>query len=163
MNDINQREGMDLVAKSVTGWLKGFIFLFGVYLVLHSHETPGGGFAGGIIIACAFILFTLAEGQRTGMKILSKNLAAKLASAGALIFLGAAIAGTCRKGVMIKDSLGADHAGILSFLAENAIPIYDFALALVVSMLIYEIFSVTAAVHVTVKDGKRKMVHRRRG
>lgn len=158
MNDSTHKEGMDLVAKSVTGWLKGFIFLFGVYLVLHSHETPGGGFAGGIIIACAFILFTLAEGQRTGLKLLSKNLAAKLASAGALIFLGTAIAGICRKGVP-----SADQTGVLSFFAENAMSIYDMALALVVSMLLFVAFSIMAAVHVTVKDGKRKMVHRRRG
>ena len=162
MNDSTQREGMDLVAKSVAGWLKGFIFLFGVYLVLHSHKTPGGGFAGGIIIACAFILFTLAEGQRAGMKLLSKNIAAKLASAGALLFLVAAIAGTCRKDAFFKDFLGADHAGILSFFGENAISIYDLALALVVSMLLFVAFSIMAAVHVTVKDGKRKMVHRRR-
>ena len=162
MIDSTHKEGMDLVAKSVTGWLKGFIFLFGVYLVLHSHETPGGGFAGGIIIACAFILFTLAEGQRAGMKILSKNLAAKLASVGALIFLGAAIAGTCGKGFFCKDFPGAAHAGILSFFEENAISIYDMALALVVSMLLFVAFSIMAAVHVTVKDGKRKMVHRRR-
>jgi multicomponent Na+:H+ antiporter subunit B len=162
MIDGTQREGMDLVAKSVTGWLKGFIFLFGVYLVLHSHETPGGGFAGGIIIACAFILFTLAEGQRAGMKLLSKNVAAKLASAGALLFLGAAIAGTCRKDVFLKDFPGADHTGILSFFGENAVSIYDLSLALVVSMLLFVAFSIMAAVHVTVKDGKRKMVHRRR-
>jgi len=162
MSDNTPREGMDLVAKTVTGWLGGFIFLFGVYLVFHSHETPGGGFAGGIIIACAFILFTLAEGQRIGMKLLSKNVAAKLASAGALIFLGAAIAGTCRKGVCFKDSLGADHAGLISFLGENAMLIYDIALALVVSMLIYVVFSITAAVHVTAKDGKRRMIRRRR-
>ena len=50
MIDSTKREGMDLVAKSITGWLKGFIFLFGVYLVLHSHETPGGGFAGGKVL-----------------------------------------------------------------------------------------------------------------
>ena len=159
MNEGNHREGMDLVAKSVTGWLKGFILLFGVYLVLHSHATPGGGFAGGIIIACAFVLFTLAEGQRAGMKLLSKNVAAKLASAGALLFLGAAIVGAFR----LKDSLGAGHAtGILSFLGENAIPVFDFAMALVVSMLIYVIFSITAAVHVTIKDGKRRMIRQRR-
>jgi len=162
MIDSPHREGMDLVAKSVTGWLKGFIFLFGVYLVINSHATPGGGFAGGIIIACAFILFTLAEGQHAGMKLLSKNVAAKLASAGALIFLGAVIAVICWKDVFVKDSLGAGRTGILYFLGENAMPIYDIALALVVSMLLFTIFSITAAVHVTVKDGQRKMVHRRR-
>ena len=162
MIESNSKAGMDLVAKSVTGWLQGFIFLFGVYLVLNSHETPGGGFAGGIVIACAFILFTLAEGQRAGMKLLSKNAAAQFACTGALIFLGAAVAGTCRKGAALKDALGVGYAGIMSFLAENAIPVYDFALALVVSMLIYVVFSVTAAVHVTVKDGQRKMIRRRR-
>ena len=163
MIDSTHSEGMDLVAKSVAGWLKGFIFLFGVYLVLHSHETPGGGFAGGIIIACAFILFTLVEGQRAGMKLLSKNVAAKLASAGALIFLGATIAGTFWKGVFLKDFPGADQTGILSFFRANAISIYDMALALVVSMLLFVAFSIMAAVHVTVRDGKRKMIHRRRG
>ena len=162
MMDSAKREGMDLVAKSVSGWLKGFIFLFGVYLVLHSHETPGGGFAGGIIIACAFILFTLAEGQRAGMKLLSKNAAAKLAGAGALIFLLLAMVGTWREDVFLKDVLGADHAGILACFGENAAPIYDLALALVVSMLIFVVFSVMSAVHVTVKDGKRKMVRKRR-
>ena len=162
MNNSTQREGMDLVAKSVAGWLKGFIFLFGVYLVLNSHATPGGGFAGGIIIACAFILFTLAEGQRAGMKLLSKNVAAQLASAGALIFLSAAIAGTCQQGVFLKEFPGADHAGILAFFEKNALSIYDLALALVVSMLIFVVFSITSAVHVTVKDGKRKMIRQRR-
>jgi len=162
MSERTQREGMDLVAKTITGWLKGFIFLFGIYLVLHSHETPGGGFAGGVVIACAFILFTLAEGQRTGMKLLSKHVAANLACAGALVFLGAAILGMCRKGVFLKDSLGADHAGILAFFGKNSLPIYDIALALVVSMLIYVVFSVTSAVHVTVKDGKRRMIRQRR-
>jgi len=162
MMDRPQREGMDLVAKSVTGWLKGFIFLFGVYLVLHSHETPGGGFAGGIIIACAFILFTLAEGQRAGTKHLSKKLAMNLGSAGALIFLGVFIFGTCREGAFLKGFPGADHNGVLVFLRENAISIYDLALALVVSMLIFVLFSVTASVHVALRDGKRRMIRQRR-
>jgi multicomponent Na+:H+ antiporter subunit B len=162
MIDDTQKEGMDLVAKSVTGWLKGFIFLFGVYLVFHSHETPGGGFAGGIIIACAFILFTLAEGQRVGTKLLGKSLAMNLGCAGALIFLGVAIAGTCREGVFLKDFLGANHAGSLSFFWQNALSIYDLALALVVSMLLFVVFSIMAAVHVTVKDGQRRMIRRRR-
>ena len=162
MNDSAPREGMDLVAKSVTGWLKGFIFLFGVYLVLHSHKTPGGGFAGGIIIACVFILFTLAEGQRAGMKLLSKNLAMNLGSAGALLFLGTTVAGICRKGACYYNCRGTIHSSLLSFFESNAITIYDIALALVVSMLIYVVFSITAAVHVTVKDGKRRMIRQRR-
>ncbi len=37
------------------------ILLFGVYIVLHGHLTPGGGFQGGVIIATAFFLRMLAE------------------------------------------------------------------------------------------------------
>jgi len=162
MIERTNREGMDLVAKSVVGWLKGFILLFGVYLVLHSHKTPGGGFAGGVIIACAFILVTLAEGQHVGLKLLGKNIASKLAGAGALLFLVAVIAANCRAGGSVHACPVAGHAGILSFLAANTIPIYDIALALVVSMLIYVVFAVMSAVHVTVRDGQRKMVRKRR-
>ncbi len=163
MNERKHQEGMDLVVKTITGWLKGFILIFGVYLVLHSHSTPGGGFAGGIIIACVFILFTLAEGQRAGMQLLGKSLAAKLAGAGALVFLlTAALAEVCRTGLLGRIFLGLDGSCALAFLGKHLIVIYDLALALVVSMLIYAVFSVTAAVHVAVKDGARKMLRKRR-
>jgi multicomponent Na+:H+ antiporter subunit B len=39
------------------------IFLLGVYVVLHGHLTPGGGFAGGVLIAGAFVLQILAFGS----------------------------------------------------------------------------------------------------
>ncbi len=163
MNARAPREGMDLVAKTITGWLKGFILLFGVYLVVHSHATPGGGFAGGIIIACAFILYTLAEGQRAGMELLGKRPAARLAGAGALLFLAAAVfAEQCRQGRLaglLPEALAGKN---LALLEESFIIVYDLALALVVSMMIYVVFSVTAAVHVAVKDGTRTMFRKRR-
>lgn len=54
--------GMTLIVKTVARLIAGLIFLYGVYVVLHGHLTPGGGFAGGIIIAGAFVLLILAEG-----------------------------------------------------------------------------------------------------
>ncbi len=48
--------GMSMIVKTVTRWLKGPILLFGIYIVLYGHITPGGGFGGGVIIASAFIL-----------------------------------------------------------------------------------------------------------
>lgn len=163
MNDNAPREGMDLVAKTIAGWLKGFILLFGIYLVLHSHASPGGGFAGGIIIACSFILYTLAEGQRTGLRLLGKSAAAKLASAAGLLFLAtAAVADAARKGLLGRLFPGTDFSCGMASLREHFIIVYDVSLALAVSMLIYVVFSVTAAVHVTVRDGTRKMYRTRR-
>jgi multicomponent Na+:H+ antiporter subunit B len=56
-------KGMTTIVKKTTQILAGMIFLYGCYIVLHGHLTPGGGFAGGVILAGAFILVTLAYGS----------------------------------------------------------------------------------------------------
>lgn len=56
-------EGMSTIVKKVTQLVVGLIFTYGIYIILHGHLTPGGGFAGGAIIAGAFILLILAKGS----------------------------------------------------------------------------------------------------
>ena len=56
-------EGMSTIVKRIAPLLAGLIFLYGIYIILHGHLTPGGGFAGGAIIAGAFILLILAFGS----------------------------------------------------------------------------------------------------
>jgi len=56
-------KGMTVIVKKTTQILAGMIFLYGTYVVIHGHLTPGGGFAGGGIMAGAFILITLAYGS----------------------------------------------------------------------------------------------------
>lgn len=56
-------KGMTTIVKKTTQILAGMIFLYGCYIVLHGHLTPGGGFAGGVMLAGAFILVTLAYGS----------------------------------------------------------------------------------------------------
>jgi len=56
-------QGMSLIVKKVTQLLAGLIFVFGIYIIVHGHLTPGGGFAGGSFIAGSFILLILAFGS----------------------------------------------------------------------------------------------------
>ncbi len=44
-----------LLAKSL-GVLYPIIFLFGLYVTINGHNTPGGGFQGGAIISSTFII-----------------------------------------------------------------------------------------------------------
>jgi multicomponent Na+:H+ antiporter subunit B len=39
------------------------IILFGLYIIIHGHLSPGGGFQGGVIIASGFLLMFLAYGD----------------------------------------------------------------------------------------------------
>lgn len=56
-------KGMSLIVKVITRLTVGLILLFGIYIVLHGHVSPGGGFAGGVIIALSFIHLMLAYGK----------------------------------------------------------------------------------------------------
>ncbi len=39
------------------------IILFGIYIIVHGHLSPGGGFQGGVVIASAFLMKFLAYGD----------------------------------------------------------------------------------------------------
>jgi multisubunit Na+/H+ antiporter MnhB subunit len=56
-------KGMTVIVKKTTQLISGMIFMYGIYVITHGHLTPGGGFAGGVIIAGSFILITLAFGS----------------------------------------------------------------------------------------------------
>jgi len=55
--------GMSVIVKKTTQLLSGIIFIYGVYIVVHGHLSPGGGFAGGALIAGSFILLLLSNGS----------------------------------------------------------------------------------------------------
>lgn len=86
-------KGMTLIVKTITRLTVGLILLYGIYIVLHGHISPGGGFAGGVIIALSFIHLMLAFGKEFALKKLSQAAASLLENLGALMFLGIALAG----------------------------------------------------------------------
>lgn len=45
----------ELLIKSL-GILYPIIFLFGIYITIYGHNTPGGGFQGGAIMSSTFII-----------------------------------------------------------------------------------------------------------
>ena len=56
-------KGMTVIVKKTTQLIVGMVFLYGIYVIVHGHLTPGGGFAGGVILAGSFILLILAFGS----------------------------------------------------------------------------------------------------
>ncbi len=56
-------KGMTIIVQKTTQLIAGMIFLYGIYVIVHGHLTPGGGFAGGVIVAGSLILVTLAFGS----------------------------------------------------------------------------------------------------
>ena len=94
MSDRSTKEpGMSLIVKTITRLTVGLILLFGIYIVLHGHLSPGGGFAGGVIIALSFMHIMLAFGKDFALKRLSEARVSFFENIGAIMFLTIAVLG----------------------------------------------------------------------
>ncbi|AOY74847.1 MnhB domain-containing protein [Clostridium formicaceticum] len=80
----------DLIVKTIARIIIPFIQVYGVFIVLHGHLSPGGGFAGGAILGASFILYTLCFGIHRGHKKVPHEISSKVETVGILwyIFIG---------------------------------------------------------------------------
>lgn len=93
MDRYTKEPGMSLIVKTITRLTVGLILLFGIYIVLHGHISPGGGFAGGVIISLSFIHIMLAYGKDVALNRLSPKKVSFFESFGAMLFLTIAVLG----------------------------------------------------------------------
>ena len=84
---------MTLIVKTITRLVLGFIVVFSVSTVLYGHITPGGGFAGGVMLACAFILLVLSFGGNAALDIITEKGLTEWDSVGSFGFLDIALLG----------------------------------------------------------------------
>jgi multicomponent Na+:H+ antiporter subunit B len=132
-------KGMTLIVKKTTQLITGIIFLYGIYVIIHGHLTPGGGFAGGVIVAGSFILLILAYGsdfmhltrEETGTTLV-ENLAIFIAL---LIALGGLIIGTR---IFFLNWLPKGTAGEL--VSAGVIPLYNIFIGIEVAASILTLF-----------------------
>lgn len=75
------------ILKSIGNIIIPFIYIFGIYIVIFGHLSPGGGFAGGTILGASLILNYVVNGYNHVRKKLSYNRLMK-AMALSLIFYG---------------------------------------------------------------------------
>lgn len=77
-----------LIVKTVCRRLVPFIQLFGLYVVIHGHTSPGGGFQGGVILGASFILLAIAYGIEEMRQRFSLTALTVFTSTGVFLFAG---------------------------------------------------------------------------
>ena len=117
--------GMTSIVKNTARLVSGFIAVFGIYVALTGHLTPGGGFAGGVILAAAAILIVLAFGRSGSKKLISEPSCHLADSAGASMFLLIAMAGFFAGGFFV-NLLPAGRVGHLN--SAGTIPASNLAI-----------------------------------
>ena len=80
-----------IVLRATAKALMPFMMVFGIYVVMHGEGGPGGGFQGGVILAAAFILYSLVYGFERLDDIVPSRLTDVLAAAGVLLYAGVGV------------------------------------------------------------------------
>ncbi|MDD1648634.1 MAG: sodium:proton antiporter [Methanomicrobiales archaeon] len=70
-----------------------FVVIFGLYVIMHGHITPGGGFQGGAVVATGAALVIVAYALHDVKAMIPKVLLYLQESMGLLLFIGAGLAG----------------------------------------------------------------------
>jgi multicomponent Na+:H+ antiporter subunit B len=80
-----------LMLRTLLSSLLAIMQLFGVYVLLHGHYSPGGGFVAGVMFASSMILPRLALGEREGRLAIRPRGALIMAIIGIMVFAGIGI------------------------------------------------------------------------
>ncbi len=129
----------DPILRVVSYFLVPCLLLFGVYILLNGHLSPGGGFSGGAILGAALILYSMAFGfDDIGRFMNSKSI--KVISCSSLGFYVLAKAYSFITGANdLHSIIGTGTPGAI--LSAGLILPLNIAVGLVVACTMYSFFS----------------------
>lgn len=110
------RAGSDLLAPLLT--------VVGIYIVVHGHLTPGGGFQGGVILAASFFLVMLADPSKS----LNHTAIVWLEGLAGAAFIAIGLWALFASGDFLKPLLGKGEMGTL--FSAGTLPILSTALGI---------------------------------
>ena len=126
------------IIKTIAQKLFPFITLFGFYLILHGHLSPGGGFQGGVVLGTAVILLFLSCGiEETERKIKVRYLSV-IEESIILFFIFLGILGIITGYFFLKNFLPLGRAG--QILSAGFMPLLNLIIGIKVAAGIFGIF-----------------------
>jgi multicomponent Na+:H+ antiporter subunit B len=117
--------------RALGGALLGPLLVLGLYVVAHGTVTPGGGFQGGEILACA-LLGAYAAGQRVRLRrVRGEGLLEAAEAGGAAGFAGLAVVGLVAGQAALANVLPLGTPGVLT--SGGTMPVANLLIALEVA------------------------------
>jgi multisubunit Na+/H+ antiporter MnhB subunit len=132
-------KGMTLIVKKTTQLIAGMIFMYGIYVIVHGHLTPGGGFAGGVVMAGSLIVIILAYGGDFLKLVKEKTGTTIIESIATILVIMTACAGFIfGTGIFFNNFLPKGIVGHL--VSAGVLPLYNIFVGTEVAASIFIIF-----------------------
>ena len=142
--------GMTLIVKTVTRITVWIIILYGAYIILHGHLTPGGGFGGGVIIALALLNVMLAYGRDFTSRWLNISALEHGESLSALLFLIIGIMGLLLSGSFLANFISKGQ--LFHLLSAGTIPVLNIIIGFKVALSLFLVVWVLTSIKLSKGD-----------
>ena len=100
-----------LILRTAARVLMPLLLLYGVFLLLRGHNAPGGGFAGGLVVAAAYSLSSFAFGPPAARRALIVD-PSRLIGVGLLLALGSGLIPVLRGELFLTAQWFAPSMGL---------------------------------------------------
>lgn len=132
----------DIIIKTITRITIPFAQVYGIFIILNGHISPGGGFAGGAIIGTTIILYTLVFGREKGNKKFSHRVSEIAESGGILLFILIGMIGLLIGGSFLTNiDAGFPEGTLGSILSGGMIPLLMIAIGIKVTSTMINLFT----------------------
>jgi multicomponent Na+:H+ antiporter subunit B len=78
----------NVIIKTICRLLIPFLQIYAIYVLMHGHYSPGGGFQGGVMMGASFILLVIAYGLDDAQRRISVKALTIYACLGLFIYSG---------------------------------------------------------------------------
>jgi len=133
---------MTIIVKTITRIILWMIFLYGTYIILHGHLSPGGGFGGGVVLALGFLSMLLAHGRDFTLKWLNIRLLHDVESSSILLFLVIGIIGIAAGSAFLVNFMG--KGTLFNLYSSGFIPILNILIGIKVGISLFLVVWVLA-------------------
>ena len=89
-----------------------FIAAFGAFVIFKGHDSPGGGFQGGVILGALLMLLSLVLGRGVQRPLIPESLMRWLQAAAPLAFTAVGLSGLALTGALLGYPLETDRQGL---------------------------------------------------
>jgi len=117
-----------------------FVFTFGLFVMFHGANSPGGGFQGGVIVGTVVLLLGLAFGIETTREWLGPPPPVVVVGLGVLVFVGIGTGSVLLGGGFLEyEAYGINHA------SKYGIELVELAIGAVVAGIVTGMFFAISA------------------
>lgn len=131
----------DIILKTMTRIIFPFILLFGFFIMMHGHITPGGGFSGGAIVGAGFVLYTLTHGVKAAEAKLPHNILQIVETLGVMWYVLMGLVGVVTMGSFLANGIAGFPLGdAFSLLSSGMIALLTIGIGIKVASTMITLF-----------------------